>query len=254
MRTRIVVTAGAVLVLLVAASTAAATAGSSSAGGPIAGKLRVRLGTTYSTNWSGYAATGTTFTDVKGTWTVPPADCSGVKGQQTTMAVFWAGLDGYVSRTVEQTGTETACVGATPVYFAWYEFYPAGLIALDQTAYPVQPGDTMTAEVSQDGTNVTTTLTSSRGWSKTASMSAAGLDFSSAEWIAEAPSKSLTSFGSVTFSSARASDASHANKAIGSWTNDKVILFNHPGLHGTALLTPGDLTNGGSQFIITQAS
>lgn len=255
MKARIIATVGALLVLLVVASVGLAATGASSAGGPIAGKLRAGLGTTYSTNWAGYAATGTTFTDAKGTWTVPAADCSGVKGHKTTIAAFWAGLDGYVSRTVEQTGTETDCVGTTALYYAWYEFYPAGLVLLDPTTYPVQVGDTITAEVSQDGTNVTTTLTdSTQNWSKSASISAAGLDFSSAQWIAEAPSKSPTSFGSVTFSSATASDASNLNKKAGYWTPDKVILVNHPGPHGTALLTPGPLANGGSQFTITQAS
>src|SRR5438445_1563895 len=38
--------------------------------------LTRRHGTAVSFNWAGNAASGTTFTDAKGTWTQPAADCS----------------------------------------------------------------------------------------------------------------------------------------------------------------------------------
>jgi hypothetical protein len=227
------------------------TAGGLATAGPISGKLRTGRGTAYSLNWSGYAAYDTTFTDVKGSWTQPTADCSSVKGKKTTIAAFWAGLDGYNSNTVEQTGSEADCSGKTPVYVAWYEFYPAGLVVLDPGTYPVGSGDTLTAEVSQNGTTVTARLTdSTRGWTNTATTSAAGLDFSSAEWIAEAGSRSLTDFGHVDFSSSTANNGS-GDQPIGSWTNDKIILVNHSGRHATALATPGNLSGGGGAFTIT---
>jgi hypothetical protein len=242
-----------VLALAVAGAGAASGPG---AAGPISGKLRITRDTVTSTNWSGYAAYGTTFTDVKGSWVQPAADCSSVKGQKTTIAAFWAGLDGYTSGTVEQTGTESDCVGKTPVYFAWYEFYPAGLVALDQNTYPVVPGDTLTAEVSQDGDTVTVNLDSTNSsWpsgGKTVSMSAAGLDFSSAEWIMEAPRHSLTDFGSVDFSGATASDANNTDKSISSWSNDQIDLVNHWGPHGSVLATPSALGGGGKTFTITE--
>src|SRR5690242_2672875 len=63
-----------------------------------------------STNWSGYATfnSGTTFTDVQGSWTQPTATCSSKK---KTYSSFWVGIDGYNSGTVEQTGTSADCKG-----------------------------------------------------------------------------------------------------------------------------------------------
>src|SRR6059058_4254782 len=68
--------------------------------------------TTFSSNWSGYAAYAdtsdppvpVTFSHVEGDWNVPTVDCSGVKGQQLTIATSFVGLDGYFSNTVEQNG------------------------------------------------------------------------------------------------------------------------------------------------------
>ena len=231
------------------ACTLAAASSASAAVGPVKGKLRVGRGTVESTNWSGYAAYGTTFKDVKGSWIQPAADCSSVKGKQTTIAAFWAGLDGYTSGTVEQTGTESDCSGGSPLYFAWYEFYPAGVIQIN---HPVEPGDVLTSEVSQNGSTVTAKLTdSTQGWTNTASEPASGLAFSSAEWIAEAPSHLLTDFGSVPFSSASATDTAGKSGPINSsnWSNDQVILVNHTGTIERAV--PSGLTSNGTAFTDT---
>src|SRR5580700_4003897 len=64
-----------------------------------------------STNWSGYAvttATGSTFTNVNGSWIVPTANCSS-SGVQTAASSFWIGIDGFNSSTVEQIGTDSDC-------------------------------------------------------------------------------------------------------------------------------------------------
>jgi hypothetical protein len=231
---------GALACTGVAASTASAAVG------PIQGKLRVGRGTVESTNWSGYAAFGKTFTDVKGSWKQPAANCSAVKGNQTTIAAFWAGLDGFTSGTVEQTGTESDCSGKSALYFAWYEFYPAGVVEIN---HPVMVGDTLTAEVSHNASTVTVKLTdSTRGWTSSASEPATGLAFSSAEWIAEAPSHLLTNFGSVAFSSAGATDSAGQSGPINSsnWSNDKIILVNHTGTVERAL--PSGLTSSGTAF------
>src|SRR6188472_3762174 len=73
-----------------------------------------------STNWSGYAATGRTFTSVSASWTQPTAICTGA-----SYSSFWVGLDGDGSSTVEQTGSSADCSSAgVPSYYAWYEMYP----------------------------------------------------------------------------------------------------------------------------------
>ncbi|HMK82584.1 MAG TPA: G1 family glutamic endopeptidase, partial [Candidatus Bathyarchaeia archaeon] len=59
-----------------------------------------------STNWAGYAVTGTDVSDVVGTYIQPAVSCS----SQTTYVATWVGIDGYSSSTVEQTGTLAECI------------------------------------------------------------------------------------------------------------------------------------------------
>lgn len=82
--------------------------------------MDLRDGTVASSNWSGYAALGTSFNFAYASWIVPKVTCS--SGDQ--YAAFWVGLDGYSSDTVEQTGTDSNCDGKNPSYYAWYEFLP----------------------------------------------------------------------------------------------------------------------------------
>ena len=79
-------------------------------------------GTFESTNWSGYAATGTNFTRVTGSWVIPASTCA--TGSSAEYAAFWIGIDGWTSDSVEQTGTDSDCSNGKPSYYAWYEFYP----------------------------------------------------------------------------------------------------------------------------------
>jgi len=154
----------------------------------------------YSTNWSGYAVTGSTgsVTSVSGSWTAPAlATNSG-----SALAAFWVGIDGYSSNTVEQTGTLIATTSAqrtygVPEYCAWYEFYPAGMVIISTsnagTPATVTPGDMMYATVTYAGSNTfTATITDmTAGWTFTSpATTVSGAKESSAEWIAEAPSSS----------------------------------------------------------------
>src|SRR6266436_2714979 len=60
-----------------------------------------------SSNWSGFAVSGTTFAAVSGSWVQPKATCAG----STTSAAFWVGLGGNsdVSSSLEQIGTSSDC-------------------------------------------------------------------------------------------------------------------------------------------------
>ncbi len=155
-------------------------------------------------NWAGYAATGNTgaFSSVSVSWTEPTAHCK--SGDQ--YAILWAGLDGYSSETVEQTGSDVDCDGKTPVYDAWYEMYPANLVTFSNA---VEPGDHLTTSVTYVGSNKFTVKFSdtTRGWSHTVTKVLAGAARSSAEVIVEAPPSgtggvSLTDFGEVSFTGA----------------------------------------------------
>jgi hypothetical protein len=154
--------------------------------GPIRDKSEHRdvtqgVGSTTSTNWSGYAVLGSSFTSASGSWVVPTAVCPG--GDQ--YAAFWVGLDGYSSDTVEQTGTDSDCDGDNnPSYYAWYEFYPNP----SYEVLTVHPGDVISASVVYSSGEFTIKITDeTTGNSYTRSSRVAGAQRSSAEWIAEAP-------------------------------------------------------------------
>ena len=141
-------------------------------------------GTAESTNWSGYAVTGSSFTSAQGSWVVPAVTCTGVRGDQ--YAAFWVGLDGYSSNTVEQTGTLSYCAGTHAGYYAWFEFYPNPMYEI--LVVPVSAGNLISASVAYNGSKFTTTITNvSTGASYSASSTVRGAARSSAEWIAEAP-------------------------------------------------------------------
>ena len=166
----------------------------------------VKHATTTSDNWSGYAATGSTYTSVSTTFTQPAVNCSKGDGYSS----FWVGLDGYSSDSVEQTGTEADCSGGQAEYSAWYEMYPAYPVTYNNV---VEPGDVITETVSYASNTYTLTLTdSTEGWSKKTTKKESGLSRSSAEVIAEAPYSGgvlpLDDFGTVNFSNSTVNGAS----------------------------------------------
>ena len=231
------------------------TGGATAVAGPASGLQRIKH-TTFTTNWAGYVATGQTFSDVNGTWVQPTAKCP--SHGRIGIAAFWVGLDGWEtnSPTVEQTGTEAACVGPSPVYFAWYEFFPAGPVALDSSTYPVIPGDTITAEVKHVATNVTITIDSNNSdWpgAFSASISASGLALNSAEWIAEGPTRNLTNFGTLGFTGATASNdaVTYVNHPIGDWAHDDITMVLQQGPFLTTRADPSALGSGDDNFIVT---
>jgi hypothetical protein len=158
-----------------------------------------------STNWSGYAVTGSSgaFHSVSAYWTEPTAKCSGTTGY----AAFWVGLDGYSSDSVEQTGTDSDCNGSTPDYYAWFEMYPAFPVYYTNT---VKPGDKMWAYVAYKSNKYTMYIEDiTQGWHHQTTKTETGLDRSSAEVITEAPSSStgvlpLSDFGTVDFTKVKA--------------------------------------------------
>ncbi len=195
---------GAFMGVLVIAAALSATAGGASPG---LRHDRVNLITdSTSTNWSGYAVTGSRFTSVSSSWTEPTATCSA-----TAYSSFWVGLDGDTSNSVEQTGTDADCSGKTPQYYAWYEMYPKFPVNFSNT---VLPGDHMSASVTTNGSgSFTLTISdSTQGWTKTTTARLKSAKLASAEVIAEAPSSSsgvlpLANFGTVSFSGASANGA-----------------------------------------------
>jgi hypothetical protein len=200
-----------------------------------------------STNWSGYAATGGNgaFSSVSSSWTQPTATCasSGRRGGDQ-YAAFWVGLDGYSSDSVEQTGTDSDCVGRTPNYYGWYEMYPANPVYYSN---PVAPGDHISASVTFSGSETyTLVLTdSTQGWTQTVTKNQSGLDRSSAEVITEAPSSSsgvlpLSDFGTVNYSGAEANGSS-----LASLSPTEIIMVDNSGAEkdSTSGISGGSFSN-----------
>ncbi len=205
-------------------------------------------GVAHSTNWSGYADYNATFTDVEGSWTQPAVTCPSTGRRY---AAFWVGLDGYTSNSVEQIGTDSDCAGQNrPVYYAWYEMYPAASVTLS-SSYPVRAGDSMSARVSVSGTTFTLVLkNTTRGWTFTTTQTSTSARDASAEWVAEAPSSCFTTcsvlplanFGTMHFTGAF---VNHRRGTIGSYTHDKVIMATN---NGTTKALPSALTGYGTSF------
>jgi hypothetical protein len=158
-----------------------------------------------SANWSGYALHHGTYRSVSANWVVPKAHCKAGDGHDYSSD--WVGLDGYGSNSVEQTGTDTDCQGATPRYYAWYEMFPAPSKLIGHT---VRPGDHMTAStVFNGGGKFTNKLTDhTRHWTATEHRKLASAKRASAEIIVEAPSSQtgelpLANFGSVHFTGSK---------------------------------------------------
>jgi Peptidase A4 family len=143
--------------------------------------------TVASSNWSGYTVTGRAgaFRSVSASWVQPAAHCAGVAGHR--YAAFWVGLDGFNSRSVEQTGSDTDCVRNRPTYYGWYEMFPAAPVFFRN---PVRAGDHMSASVTFGGAGRGYALVlrdSTRRWTQTIIKHQGGLARSSAEVITEAP-------------------------------------------------------------------
>jgi hypothetical protein len=156
-------------------------------------------GSVTSTNWSGYAVTGLegSISSVTGSWIVPTVNCEGTN-PAIGAASFWIGIDGYTTATVEQTGTDSDCANGTPLYYAWYEFFPDPGITI--TTISVQPGDVMSASVTYNGTEFTATIENQRTHQTfTRSKAVAAAKRSSAEWIGESPAGPLPNYGSAFF-------------------------------------------------------
>ncbi|MGH3422136.1 MAG: G1 family glutamic endopeptidase [Streptosporangiaceae bacterium] len=195
-----------------------------------------------STNWSGYAAASGTYKSVSATWNEPTGTCSG----SAKYSSFWVGLDGFSSRTVEQTGSEVDCQGGSPRYFAWFERFPAFPVNFSNT---VRPGDHFTASVTHTSGNSYTLVIkdTTQGWTHTEHKSLASAKNSSAEVIAEAPSTSsgvlpLADFGKVHFTSSKVN-----GKPMSNASPTKITMVNGG---GRAKDSVSGLTGGGN-FTVT---
>src|SRR5947208_5818657 len=110
-----------------------------------------RAATSVSSNWSGYAVSGASFSSVRGGWTQPAAACT----SGSSSAAFWVGLGGNsdTSQVLEQIGTSSDCnANGTASYSAWYELVPAASVPIK---LKLAAGNKVWASVEVNGSNVT---------------------------------------------------------------------------------------------------
>lgn len=170
-----------------------------------------------SDNWAGYIVMSNAFapqsnvvTDVQGMWIVPAVSCTDLE----TASSIWIGIDGDVSKTVEQAGTEQDCVQGKPSYFAWYELYPKA--ARQSLTVSINAGDVIRAEIQYvSGDDFMLSLVNqTTGDSFNVVQTGRRARRQSAEWIVEAPFSGkilpLANFGLVTFLSATATLKGHS--------------------------------------------
>jgi Peptidase A4 family len=194
-----------------------------------------------STNWSGYADTGLTYTQVKGTWKVPT-----VKAQSgNKFASDWVGIGGFSDGTLIQAGTSEQIQGGVISYNAWTEIIPAPEVPIP--GFTVHPRDSMTVTVNK--------VAGVNQWSITVQDTTEGESFTkgfkyassqaSAEWIHEAPTVGggqsvLALTSTVTFTAGTVNGST--NIASGGTPNSiqMVTSANKPEATPSLLSTKGD--------------
>lgn len=152
-------------------------------------------------NWAGYVQSSPNVSYVQGTFTIPwlVGDTPGAS------VMFWVGIDGWSSSTVEQIGIGEDDQGGSFSLYAFYEVYPqpAQLIPNMNLA----PGDSVTCAVQYLGNSnfmLAMTNNTTGNWFAVTNQCKT-TKRTSAEWIVEAPQvvgtggAMLADFDSVTF-------------------------------------------------------
>ena len=201
-----------------------------------------------SSNWSGYVASGGTYTSVTGTWIVPQV------GATTTGAdATWVGIGGVSGTDLIQAGTQATVSGGSVTYEAWTEMLPDSSRTV---SLAVAPGDSVTVSITEQTSGdwlitMVNNTTKSR-YERTVRYASSR---SSAEWIQEAPSAGrgiipLDDFGAVRFTggSAVRDGKTQSLSALGATA---VAMINRA---GQAIAQPSTLGADGSSFAVTRTS
>ena len=203
--------------------------------------------TSSSSNWSGYAANGGTFTSVTATWTVPTVAATSSGADAT-----WVGIGGLTSNDLIQAGTQTMVDGSGTVeYSAWIEMLPQ---SSRNVPLSVSAGDSVTVTITQQSGNdwliAMKNNTTNGTYNVTVQYNSSN---SSAEWVQEAPSigrglVSLDQFGVVQFSGASAvrDGKTMSAAALGA---KAITMING---RGQAIAQPSTIATDGSSFTVAR--
>jgi len=204
--------------------------------------------------WGGYAddnTSGNTYTSASGSWVEPSVKCN----SEDRVTIFWVGLDGLTSNTVEQAGTYAQCFQGTASYYTWWEMYPTTNIQIVGTA---KAGDHIAASVSFAGGKFTLKLTDSTTTAasfstKQACGSSPKCSRSSADWIVERPSGATGVFPLAQFAPWKLTGASVTSGSttgtIKTFPDDQVTMVDTTQTY--PLATDSALNAAGNSFTAT---
>jgi peptidase A4-like protein len=202
-------------------------------------------------NWAGYAASGGSYTDVSGTWTVPTFAPDSPQGVDAT----WVGIGGVTSHDLIQAGTQevTSGTGQTQ-YQAWIELLPA---ASRPVPLVVHPGDSVSVSIDrQAGNNWLISFTNNTTGQNLQQPVRYASSLSSAEWIEEAPSTfrggilPLDNFGTLAFTDGSTVKDGQTD-TIAAAGGQPISLI---GADQQALAVPSSLAGDGASFSVSRTA
>ncbi|KAI1270128.1 peptidase G1 [Xylariaceae sp. FL1019] len=171
-------------------------------------------------SWAGAVVTGSSFTGVSATFTVPTPELPTDGNQASSpihIASAWIGMDGYdCSGGLWQAGVDGTIDSYGTSYYAWYEWYPENTMEVDLG--DTKAGDVISIELTSSpsnynsGTIVMSNANTGKSYSTTVTDSLA-LCGTSIEWIVEdlvvdGDDIGLADFGTVTFTDAKGTTSS----------------------------------------------
>src|SRR5581483_4925640 len=213
------------------------------------------------------STTTLTYSSVTGTWVEPRVSCN---PGEPTFSAFWVGLGGLASdaSALEQVGTAADCsASGMPIYSVWYELVPAASVTVK---LKINPGDTITASVNVEPNGVLVQVkdrTRKVAFTKLLATPSAQ-DYTSAEWIAEAPSSCdallahcralpLANFGKIPFTRIAAIANGHPGTITDTtWSSTAIDLVPSSTLGGFKLVgasgsaTPTAVDSAGRSFTV----
>jgi hypothetical protein len=203
--------------------------------------------TSSSSNWSGYAANGGTFTSVTATWTVPTVSATTAGADAT-----WVGIGGLTSNDLIQAGTQAMVDGGGTVeYSSWIEMLPQSSRTVPLS---VSAGDSVTVTLTQQSGNdwLIAMKNNTTGGTYNVTVQYRSTN-SSAEWVQEAPSVgrglvSLDQFGTVQFSGASAVRDGKA-MSLSALGAKAITMING---QGQAIAQTSTLASDGSSFTVAR--
>ena len=216
---------------------------------PTASNAPSGTGTSY--NWSGYQATGGSYTSVSGTWNVPSVSSPSANTADAT----WVGIGGVTSNDLIQAGTQTLIgAGGQIAYQAFYEMLPG---VAQSVPLSVHAGDSVSASITQTSAGewliTVRDNTTQQSYQTTVSYAS---KLSSAEWVEEMPSTvgnafiPIDNFNTISFTGGSAIE-NGAQVTIAQSGAKMLTMVNG---NEQPLATPSALGTDGESFSVTRST